>query len=373
MATNKDEIIARLVKNLAEVITEDELRERLNSGEPLTHYIGFEISGYVHLGTGLMTGLVMKDLTDLGVQCTLWMADWHTIINEKLDGTLETAQKIGMGYFAEAMKASFLAVGGDPEKLEVRLASEWYNKDWMKYWEYVIRVSQNTTTSRMMRSIDIMGRAQGTDIDHARTIYPALQVADIFYQELALAHAGMDQRKAHVIMRDVSKKVYPGRPKPVAIHHPLLVGLQKPKTWPIPESTDEKDIITEMKMSKSKSDSAIWVHDSAAEIERKVMKAFCPEKETKYNPVLNWVGHLLLWDRQKPLTIERKEEHGGNIEFNGYEELESAYAAGDVHPMDLKAMVTKELTEMLAPVRDHFAKPEVAALKEELDKILENR
>jgi len=373
MTENKDEIIARLVRNLSEVITEDELRARIDSGEPLTHYIGFEISGYVHLGTGLMTGLVMKDLTDLGVQCTLWMADWHTIINEKLDGTLATAQKIGMGYFAEAMKASFLAVGGDPDKLEIRLASEWYDKDWMKFWEYVIRVSQHTTTSRMLRSIDIMGRSQGTDIDHARTIYPALQVADIFYQEIAIAHSGMDQRKAHVIMRDVANKVYAGKPKPVALHHPLLVGLQKPATWPIPEGTDERDVITEMKMSKSKSDSAIWVHDSAEEIERKVMKAFCPEKETTYNPILNWIGHLLLWNGDRVLKIDRKEEHGGPVEFSSYEELESAYAAGDVHPMDLKAMVAAELVKLLAPVRRHFSQPEVAALKEELDKVLASR
>ena len=88
---DQEKIINRLVQNCAEIITEDEFTERINSGDELTHYIGFEISGYVHLGTGLMSALVMKDLTDLGVKCTVWLADWHTWINDKLDGTKETA------------------------------------------------------------------------------------------------------------------------------------------------------------------------------------------------------------------------------------------------------------------------------------------
>src|SRR3989338_5169645 len=97
-------IINRLIKNSAEIITEDDFRERLESGTKLTHYIGFEISGYVHIGQGIMSALVMKDLTDLGVKCTVWLADWHTWINNKLDGTKATAPEIGRGYFTEAIK-----------------------------------------------------------------------------------------------------------------------------------------------------------------------------------------------------------------------------------------------------------------------------
>ncbi len=373
MSQNRDEIINRLVRNTAEVITEDELRARLTSGESLTHYIGFEISGYVHLGTGLMTALVMKDLTDLGVKCTIWLADWHTWINDKLDGSKTTAANIGVGYFAEGLRASFKAVGGDPTKLDIRLASSYYHQNPMQYWETVIAVSKNTTLSRMLRSIDIMGRKEGIDVDHAKTIYPAMQVADIFFQNIDIAHAGMDQRKAHVIMRDVANAVAPGKPKPIALHHPLLIGLQAPAEWPIPADKNERDVIMEMKMSKSKSDSAIWVHDEPAEIERKIKKAFCPEKETQYNPVLNWIGHVLFWDRQKPFRIERKAEHGGTVEFTTFEELETAYSAGHVHPMDLKATAAKELIALLAPVREHFAQPEIAAAKLELDKILANR
>jgi tyrosyl-tRNA synthetase len=180
----------------------------------------------------------------------------------------------------------------------------------------------------------------------------------------------MDQRKAHVIMRDIASKVTPDKPKPIALHHPLLTGLQKPSAWPIPEGKDQRDIITEMKMSKSDPDSAIWIHDTPEEITRKVNKAFCQEKDIQYNPVLNWAGHILFWNRTAPIRIERKAEHGGDVEFNSYQELEQAYATGDVHPMDLKAAVSRELVELLKPARDHFDKPEIKAKKEELDKVI---
>lgn len=366
----KDDIINRLVQNSAEIITDEEFRQRLESGKPLTHYIGFEISGYVHLGTGIMSALVMKDLADLGVKCTVWLADWHTLINDKLDGRLETAQTIGRGYFTEALKASYMAVGGNPDDLEFRLASEWYNKDWSSYWQTVIQVSKHTTLSRMMRSVDILGRESGPEMDHAKTMYPSMQVADIFYQSLDIVHAGMDQRKAHVIMRDVGNKVRPIEQKPIAIHHPLLIGLQKPHRWPIPSGISEKEVILEMKMSKSDPKSAIWVHDSPEELEAKIMKAFCPEREVQYNPVLNWTKHVLFWNRAQPFRIDRKPEHGGTVEFETYTNLETVYAEGRVHPMDLKSTIAREFIDLLAPVRAHFARPSIAAAKAKLDRVL---
>jgi tyrosyl-tRNA synthetase len=218
----------------------------------------------------------------------------------------------------------------------------------------------------MLRSIDIMGREQGTDIELAKLLYPAMQAADIFYQGVDIVHAGMDQRKAHVIARDTALKIdnklfSSQKPqKPIALHHHLLQSLN---------GKDKED-----KMSKSDPDSAIFVHDEPEEIERKIKQAFAPEKEVEHNPILNWTDRLLFWNRgDKPFRIERAEKHGGNVEFSSYKALEEAYAGGNVHPMDLKSAVAKELIELLAPVCEHFAKPEIAAKKAELDKILQNR
>src|SRR3989344_3619439 len=228
MAT-KQEIIERLKKNLAEIITPEEFEARINSGDSLTHYIGFEISGYVHIGQGIMSALVIKDLQALGVKCTIWLADWHTAINHKLDGSKETAANIGQGYFTEAVKACLVAVGADADAVEFRLASQWYEKDAMNYWGTVMNVAQNTTLARMQRSISIMGKEAGSDVELATLLYPAMQVADIFYQDIVIAPASMDQRKAHVVMRDVANKISPslrqgfgGQGKPIAIHHALI-------------------------------------------------------------------------------------------------------------------------------------------------------
>jgi tyrosyl-tRNA synthetase len=356
MAENKSSIIDRLVTKSAEIITEEELRQRLESGQELTHYIGFEISGYVHIGQGIMSALVMKDLTDLGVKCTVWLADWHTWLNDKLDGTKETAAKIGRNYFTEAIKSCFAAVGGNPDNLEFRLASDWYAKDALHYMELEKIVEKNTTLARMQRSIGVMGKEEGSEVDFAALTYPAMQVADIFYQNIDIAHAAMDQRKAHVVMRDIAEKIAPGKPKPIAVHHALIASL------------DGKT-----KMSKSHPDSAIFIHDSEEDIARKIKKAFAEEKTVENNPILNWTSHLLFWNRTASLRITRKEEHGGDIEFTAYEDLESAYASGEVHPMDLKNAVTEELITLLAPVREHFAKPDIAAKREELDQVLKSR
>ena len=91
----------------------------------------------------------------------------------------------------------------------------------------------------MQRSITILGRKEGESVDFAKLIYPPMQVADIFTMGVNIAHAGMDQRKAHVIARDVAGKMKVSplldangeRIKPVCVHHPLLLGMKKPPIW----------------------------------------------------------------------------------------------------------------------------------------------
>ncbi|TSC87452.1 MAG: tyrosyl-tRNA synthetase [Microgenomates group bacterium Gr01-1014_7] len=53
-----------ITRNLEEVLTEQELKQLIESGTPLKHYIGFEISGKVHLGTGLATMRIIKNLQE---------------------------------------------------------------------------------------------------------------------------------------------------------------------------------------------------------------------------------------------------------------------------------------------------------------------
>ncbi|MHB8492254.1 MAG: tyrosine--tRNA ligase [Solirubrobacteraceae bacterium] len=368
--------LALIKHNVEEIITEADLVRLLESGEPIQHYIGFEISGKMHLGSGLMSMSKVRDFMDAGIDCSIFLADWHTWINDKLGGDRETIKKVAVNYFKEGFKASLKCFGRDPEKLKFVLGSELYadNDD---YWATMIDVAKNTTLGRMQRSITILGRKEGESVDFAKLIYPAMQVADIFAMQVTLAHAGLDQRKAHVIARDTALqlRVNPLRNaagqqiKPVAIHHHLLLGLRKPAVWP-PPTENLQDFWASMKMSKSDPSSAIFIHDSADEIRAKIRKAFCPPGEVEVNPILDWARYLIFNETGVSMTIERTPENGGTVTFDSFEDLAEAYRSAALHPMDLKAGVADALIALLAPAREHFAQPGPRAMLEELDRLM---
>ncbi len=365
-----DEKIALITRNLEETLTVEELKELIESGKPLKHYIGFEISGKVHLGQGLFTMQIIKDLQEAGVTTTILLADWHTWLNKKLDGTLETAKRMGREYFEEAMKAAAICVGADPNKIEFVLGSELYDKLGSDYWATMVNVSKATTLSRMMRSTTIMGRKETDISDAAMLIYPAMQSADIFAMDITIAHAGTDQRNVHVVARDVAKEL--GKVKPVAIHHHLLQGLMTPAVWPIPE--DDKEIMAEsLKMSKSKPDSAVFIHDDPEDIRRKVSKAFAPEGEVKFNPILDWTKNLVFYGHQGTITITRPEKFGGDITYTSYDELEKDYASKALHPMDLKTAIAEWLIAKLEPARKYFEDPKRKAALEEIESLTQKK
>ncbi|CAB49879.1 tyrosine--tRNA ligase [Pyrococcus abyssi] len=348
-----------LKKPTEEVLTVENLRHLFEVGAPLQHYIGFEISGYIHLGTGLMAGAKIADFQKAGIKTRIFLADWHSWINDKLGGDLEVIQEVALKYFKVGMEKSIEVMGGDPKKVEFVLASEILENG--DYWQTVIDISKNVTLSRVMRSITIMGRQMGESIDFAKLIYPMMQVADIFYQGVTIAHAGMDQRKAHVIAIEVAQKlkyhpiVHNGEKlKPVAVHHHLLLGLQEPPVWPITSEEQFKEIKAQMKMSKSKPYSAVFIHDSPEEIKQKLRKAFCPAREVNYNPVLDWAEHIIFREEPTEFTIHRPAKFGGDVTYTTFEELKKDFAEGKLHPLDLKNAVAEYLIELLKPIREYF-------------------
>jgi tyrosyl-tRNA synthetase len=186
----------------------------------------------------------------------------------------------------------------------------------------------------------------------------------------------MDQRKAHVIARDVASKMRVSRlrdgagaqTKPVCVHHPLLLGLKKPSMWPPPES-DLADFWASMKMSKSDKSSALFVHDTPDEIRAKVRKAFCPPDSTQFNPMLDWVRKLI-FPRDGEFRIARTPQHGGDLRFTSPGEVNEAFMSGALHSADLKNGVAEWLVETLEPVRQAFASQEKQALLAELDTLI---
>lgn len=373
-----DDKIALITRNLEETLTVEELKELIDSGQPLKHYIGFEISGKIHLGTGLVCLQKVKDLHDAGAETVIWLADWHGWINNKLDGTLETANKMAREYFAEGMKAAYLCLGGDPETLIFKQGSELYAEK-PEFWATVIKVGKATTISRMMRSTDIMGRQSGESSNAATLMYPAMQAADIFTLDVNIAHAGTDQRNVHIVTRDAAKAL--GHNKPVAIHHHLIMGLKPLGDNADPElvkkaanvnslTYEEKAaLITSLKMSKSKPNSAIFITDTPDEIRQKLRAAYGPEGVVEFNPLLDWTKHLIFHNEGSSLTIIRDEKFGGDITYTSYEDLEKDYVSKSLHPMDLKNAIAEWLVVKLEPARKYFEDPKRKAALEEIESL----
>jgi tyrosyl-tRNA synthetase len=337
-------------KPTEEIVTEQSLREIFEAYEHPKHYIGFEISGKVHLGTGLCTALKIRDFVQAGIKPTIFLADYHSYINGKLGGDIDRIRKVANGYF----KHCFVSLGLPEDRVEYVLASEFYDND---YWADVLKIAKETTMNRMLRCITIMGRKETDAVKSSFVLYPAMQAADIFGLDVQIAHAGMDQRKVHMLTHELAPKF--GSRKIASVHHRLLPGLQGVQRMDASklqaQSKEERvDAEIDMKMSKSVPGSAIYVHDSEDEVKKKIAAAYCPEKVAEGNPVFEIAEHLVL--RDKAMKIERPAKFGGDLEIPDAESLRKTYLEGRLHPMDLKSAVARELVSMLAPCREYFAK-----------------
>jgi len=341
-----EERLQLVARNTQEVVTREELRALLETETKPKAYWGFEASGLMHVGIGLICGAKIKDMVRAGFDFTVFLADWHSWINNKLGGDMANIRVCG-----EYFRDCFTGYGIKPESVRYRWTSD-LAKD-IDYWEKVIRIAKSASLQRTWRALPIMGRETSlTDMETAWVFYPCMQAADIFQQKLQAACASIDQRKAHMLARDAAEKL--GWKKPVCVHTPLLVGLQGlQKSEKQFDENAELNIRIGSKMSKSVPESCIFMHDSPEEIEAKIRAAFCPPKQADGNPVME-IAKLVVFVERPSLTIPRAAKYGGAETFDSYSELEKAYSAGKLHPLDLKKGVSDALAEILAPVREYF-------------------
>ncbi|MFC2143521.1 tyrosine--tRNA ligase [Candidatus Aenigmatarchaeota archaeon] len=326
-----------------EIITRDELRQLLETKQHPIAYDGFEPSGLAHLPFGIFRPLLLKDLVKAGVKFKLWLADWFAWINNKMNGDLEAIQKVGE-YFVEVWKA------GGVKGVEYLWASE--NMD-SEYWKRVVLIAKNTTVNRATRALTIMGRKEGEMGEVAQYFYPIMQASDIFQLKCDMTQLGLDQRRANILAREVGPKL--GLWKPVVVSHHMLMGLEGVKKSEGFEENKNIDAEISSKMSKSKPQTCIFVHDSKDDIKNKLKKAYCPEKVIDNNPVLEYCKYLIFRSFGE-MEINRPEKFGGDVSFESYNELEEAFRTGKIHPLDLKNAVSENLDKMIEPIRTHFEK-----------------
>jgi tyrosyl-tRNA synthetase len=371
---DKDSRIKLITRNCQEVLTVEDLEKLIENGTDLVHYIGFEISGMVHLGTGLMSMGKIADFLEAGVKCQILLADFHSYLNNKLGGNWENIRWATEHYFKQGLIASLKCFGVEENRVEFITGKDLYENN-LIHWETFMEVGKHVTLSRNLRSISIMGKKMGQDVSMATLFYPPLQVADIFTLRVNLAHAGMDQRKAHVVARQVANKltINPLRDSkeeiisPVAVHQNLIAGLNGPENINVEQNKTEAE--ESMKMSKSKPGSAIFIHDQPDEIREKIKKAYGPPKVVEFNPLINWVDTLIFWGEEKgSFRIKRPERYGGDVVYESQEQLKKDYEDEKLYPLDLKNALADWLIEKLEPARKHFEEGEA---KEGLEKMKE--
>jgi len=331
-----------IIKSFAiEILTENELRTIFETNDKPLAYDGFEPSGIAPIHFGIMRANNLKNMLKAGVKFHLYLADYFAFINNKLGGDLDNIRTAGK-YFIEVWKAC----GVDTDKIKIVWASD--IMDGIKYWDRVLKVAKEVSLERNLRATTIMGRKQGEKLSMGQLFYPPMQVTDIFHMGIDICQLGMDQRRAHILAREVADKLK--WKKPVAIHHHILLGLQGLQK----RETDEETLMAS-KMSKSDPKSAIYMHESFEELKNKINTAFCPPKIEEGNPLLEYCK-FIIFKNFKEIKIERPAKFGGNVVFGNYEELKNDYVNGKLHPADLKNGVTIYLDKLIKPVREHFEK-----------------
>jgi tyrosyl-tRNA synthetase len=323
------DVYERITQNASEVVTEEEARALAEHPEGKRAYVGYEPSGVLHIGH-MLAATKLIDLQEAGFDVTILLADVHAYLNDK--GSFEEIRKT-----AERMKEQFLAYGLDEEQTEFVLGSE-YQFD----REYVLDLHALELETSLARAERAMAEIQSGDTAKvSQAVYPLMQALDIVYLDVDLAVGGMEQRKVHMLARDVLPSI--GEESPTCLHTPLIADLGSGVG----------------KMSSSEG-VTISMEDSSEEIEEKVNGAYCPptrdpeptgDGDDRENPVLQ-IFEYHVFPRFEQVVVERPDQYGGDVTYDDYDELAGALESGDLHPADAKSALAEYLDRLIAPGRE---------------------
>ena len=277
-----DEQLAYLKKGLAEVIREDELRERLmqseKTGRPLRVKAGFDPTAPdLHLGHTVLLRK-MKHFQDLGHTVIFLIGDMTGIIGDPTGRNTArppmTREEINRN--AETYKAQVFKIL-DPKKTELRFNSEWFGP--MRF-EEMVRLCSKYTIARILERDDFSKRyKEGIPISVHELLYPLVQAYDSVALECDVEMGGTDQKFNLLVGREIQRD---------SGQRPQIVA-----TAPLLEGTDGIE-----KMSKSKGN-YIGITEPPKVMFRKVMGI---------SDALMWRYWELLTDKSLPEIAAMKSE-----------------------------------------------------------------
>ncbi|CCQ36987.1 tyrosine--tRNA ligase [Natronomonas moolapensis 8.8.11] len=322
-----------------EVIAESEIEALFEgSGEP-TAYVGYAPTGEMHIGH-FTTMRKLADFLEAGVDVTVLVADLHAHLDDTKSpfGLLDARSE----YYRTAIEAMIDAAGADPSGVSFVRGTEFQLE--APYTMDLYRMLAETTLSRAQRAGSEVVR-QSENPALGGLVYTLMQALDVAALEADIAYGGIDQRGIYMLARE--QLPAQGYDKPACVFAPLLSGLSGGK------------------MSASEADSKINLTDDDDAVEEKIGGAYCPAGEAEDNGVLEYLRFLVfpvLEERGRSFVVERPEEYGGDLAYDGYDALESDFVSGELHPADLKPAVAAAISEVIDPVRERLSEePELLA------------
>ena len=221
-----EEQLTYIKKGLAELIREEELRERLTAAakdnRPLRVKAGFDPTAPdLHLGHTVLLRK-MKHFQDLGHTVIFLIGDMTGIIGDPTGRnvtrppmTREEIERNAATYREQVFKIL------DPEKTEVRFNSTWLAP---LTFENVVHLCSKYTVARLLERDDFSKRfREGIPISVHELLYPLGQAFDSFALECDVEMGGTDQKFNLLVGREIQKDY--GQPPQIVATVPILEGL----------------------------------------------------------------------------------------------------------------------------------------------------
>ena len=221
-----DEQLAHIRKGFAEIIREEELRERLTAaardGRPLRVKAGFDPTAPdLHLGhTVLLRKL--KHFQDLGHQVIFLIGDMTGLIGDPTGRNITrppmTREEIAKN--AETYKSQVFRIL-DPLKTEIR-----FNSEWLEPLTFVdmVRLCSKYTVARVLERDDFAKRySENAPISIHEFLYPLAQGYDSVALQCDVELGGTDQKFNLLVGRELQRDF--GQLPQIVATTPLLEGL----------------------------------------------------------------------------------------------------------------------------------------------------
>lgn len=226
MNLSLDDQVAYLKKGAVDLITEDELRKKLErsaaAGKPLTIKVGFDPTAPdLHLGHAVLLRK-MKHFQDLGHRVVFLIGDFTGLIGDPT-GRSKTRPPLSQEEIvanSETYKKQVFRIL-DPEKTVIDFNSRWLGALSSQDW---IRLCSHYTVARMLERDDFSRRFRtGLPISVHELLYPLAQAYDSVALKADFELGGTDQKFNLLVGRDVMRE-YGLEPQAI-LTTPILEGL----------------------------------------------------------------------------------------------------------------------------------------------------